>query len=243
MALGLSNSVREINTHDGALLLDIEGRKCVGLTPVALKIWRLSKRQVPLAAIAQSLSAEFHIPLQQAQNDAAEFLDGLSNTGLLQDTPIRRIRRFYMALIRVVRRVFLWLQNFNHQRPPKKRVPILLALIALSACDLLGLSRDFTAMYEFVRGWEKAGRKSDPDTVIRIRRAMAYACVWYPKRVLCLQRSAVLTCLLRWSGVPAEMVMGAQIVPFKAHAWTEIHNSPIDESKDVRKTFLIWERC
>ena len=50
---------------------------------------------------------------------------------------------------------------------------------------------------------------------VAVNRAM----MWYPKQVLCLQRSVVTTCLLRSSGVEAQLVMGAQRTPFKAHPW------------------------
>jgi hypothetical protein len=72
---------------------------------------------------------------------------------------------------------------------------------------------------------------------------MNYACVFYPKHVLCLQRSAVTTCLLRDCGVPAKMVMGAQKVPFKAHAWTEVNCSAVNERRNVQKVYAVWERC
>jgi len=81
------------------------------------------------------------------------------------------------------------------------------------------------------------------DAVERISKAVNYACVAYPKRVLCLQRSAVTTCLLRSWGVPAQMVMGAQKVPFKAHAWTEVDGRAINERREVQKIYGVWERC
>ena len=73
-------------------------------------------------------------------------------------------------------------------------------------------------------------------------KAVNHACVWYPKRVLCLQRSAVTTCVLRNCGVPASMVMGAQTLPFKAHAWTEVDERPIT-NRAVQTIYSVWERC
>jgi hypothetical protein len=49
-------------------------------------------------------------------------------------------------------------------------------------------------------------------------RAVDVACVFYFKRVLCLQRSSATTVLLRRHGWNAEMVIGAQLIPFKSHA-------------------------
>jgi hypothetical protein len=117
------------------------------------------------------------------------------------------------------------------------------ALFGLLAYDLLGLNRNFARMHRLVSGWKVSLKKAAPDTVERVSEAVAYACVVYPKRVLCLQRSAVTTCLMRNCGVPAQMVLGAQSVPFKAHAWTEVGGRAVNERRDVRRIYGVWERC
>src|ERR1700682_1803344 len=55
--------------------------------------------------------------------------------------------------------------------------------------------------------------------------AVDLACVFYFKQVLCLQRSALTTVLLRRHGWRAEMVIGAQVRPPESHAWVEIERS------------------
>lgn len=117
------------------------------------------------------------------------------------------------------------------------------ALLGLLAFDLLGLGRNFARMHRCVSKWPVAAPATERDEVDRVCCAINDACVWYPKRVLCLQRSVVTTCLLRNRGIPAKMVMGAQSLPFKAHAWAEVNDRPINERNDVRKIYAIWERC
>ena len=117
------------------------------------------------------------------------------------------------------------------------------ALLGLLVFDVLGFGSNFARMHRLISRWKVAPRKAPIDTVDRVCEAINYACVWYPKPVLCLQRSAVTTCLLRNCGVPAKMVMGAQSIPFKAHAWTEVDDHPINERRDVRKIYGILERC
>jgi Transglutaminase-like superfamily len=56
-------------------------------------------------------------------------------------------------------------------------------------------------------------------------------------------QAANMACLLRRGGVPASMVMGAQILPFKAHAWTEADGRAINERREVQKIYTPWERC
>jgi len=117
------------------------------------------------------------------------------------------------------------------------------ALIGLLGFDLLGFGRNFARMHRFVRTHRVSSRAVSPDIVDRVCVALNYACVAYPKRVLCLQRSAVTTYLLRSCGVPAQMVIGAQKLPFKAHAWTEVNGRAVNERRDVQKVYGVWERC
>ena len=117
------------------------------------------------------------------------------------------------------------------------------ALMGLLLYDLFLFGRNFRRMRRFVVNWKIANRRAAPDVVDQVCKAVNYACVWYPKHVLCLQRSAVTTCLLRSQGVPAQMVTGAQKAPFKAHAWTEVNGCAINERRDVQRIYGVWERC
>jgi hypothetical protein len=61
--------------------------------------------------------------------------------------------------------------------------------------------------------------------------------MYYPKKAMCLQHSAVVTCLLRRRGVPAEMVLGARAFPPKAHAWAEVMNEVVSDSPRVKAKY------
>lgn len=76
-----------------------------------------------------------------------------------------------------------------------------------------------------------------------ISRAIDLACVFYYKRVLCLQRSAALAVLLRRHGQRAELVIGAQLVPFHSHAWVEVGNQVVNDKPYIGATFQVLERC
>jgi prolyl oligopeptidase len=117
------------------------------------------------------------------------------------------------------------------------------ALSALFAYDVLSKLFDFQTMYKMVRRWSVARGSADQSSVDRVCRAVNYACVWYPKQVLCLQCSFVTTYLLRKQGVPAQMVLGAQKLPFKAHAWVEVHGRAVNERSNVQETYAVWDRC
>lgn len=119
------------------------------------------------------------------------------------------------------------------------------ALFGLLLFDvfLLARSQRLARVHRTVRGWAVANRNAPLGTVEAVCDALNHALIWYPKRVLCLQRSAIATCLLRDQGVPAVMVLGAQKFPFMAHAWVEVDGCPINEKHDVQAKYGVWERC
>src|SRR5258708_2581376 len=117
------------------------------------------------------------------------------------------------------------------------------ALIGLMAFDSLLLVRNFATLHRIVRNWKVSSRKVSLEATDRVCDAVNRACSWYPKRALCLQRSAVTTCLLRNCGVPAALVIGAQKLPFKAHAWVEVDDHAVNERSDVQTIYGVWERC
>ena len=117
------------------------------------------------------------------------------------------------------------------------------ALLTLFAYDALSTVCRFETIYSIVRGWTVARTLSGQDTTNRVCVAVNYACIWYPKQALCLQRSFVTTYLLRKSGIAAHMVLGAQKLPFKAHAWVEVNGQAINERSNVQATYAVWDRC
>jgi len=117
------------------------------------------------------------------------------------------------------------------------------AFLGLLAFDLIGYGRNFAALHRAVRNWPIAKKIIRPEVTDRVCGAVNLACAWYPKHALCLQRSVVTACLLRSYGVPAQMVFGAQKVPFKAHAWVEVNGRAINERSNVQLTYGVWERC
>lgn len=73
--------------------------------------------------------------------------------------------------------------------------------------------------------------------------AIDLACVFYFKRVLCLQRSAATALLLRRHGWRAQMVIGAQVIPFRSHAWVEIQGTIVNDRPYMLEIYQVLERC
>jgi Transglutaminase-like superfamily len=102
---------------------------------------------------------------------------------------------------------------------------------------------DFSALYKSVRNSRATKRVPAPGTVERICAAVDFACIWYWKEVLCLHRSAATACLLKRYGVPAEMVIGAQQIPFKAHAWVEVSGDVVNDKSYTPEMYPVLDRC
>lgn len=104
---------------------------------------------------------------------------------------------------------------------------------------LWGFEQAYAAVLVCKVEWKSV---ATPD-VAGICRAIDLACVFYFKRVQCLQRSAATTVLLRRHGFLAEMVIGAQLLPFQSHAWVEIDGSVVNDKPYVVETFAVLDRC
>ena len=101
---------------------------------------------------------------------------------------------------------------------------------------------NFQLLYRKVRDCALQHRSSAIG-IEQVCRAVDLAAIWYPKRVLCLQRSAVIVCLLRFQGFPAQLVLGAQKLPFKAHAWVEVQGRVVGDRTYVPDIYAVLDRC
>lgn len=101
--------------------------------------------------------------------------------------------------------------------------------------------RDFALLYRKVL--ESPMRANNSFLAEQILTAIDLVCIWYPKHVLCLQRSAATTCLLRRYAIPARMVIGAKQMPFKAHAWVEVDSRVMNDKPYIAEIYAVLDRC
>ena len=120
---------------------------------------------------------------------------------------------------------------------------VLKAYLKLIHFDLYLARKHFAALYNAVRCYPVAKKAPDPGAVEQICAAMDMACIWYWKEALCLQRSAALTCLLKGCGVAAQLVIGAQKMPFKAHAWVEVDGRVVNDKSYTPELYAVLDRC
>jgi Transglutaminase-like superfamily len=105
------------------------------------------------------------------------------------------------------------------------------------------MRRNFGVLYNKVRSCRVTKNSPLPGTAERICASVEKASIWYWKRVLCLQRSAATVCLLRKHGIPAQMVIGAQRLPFKAHAWVEVEGHVVNDKSYTAAIYALLDRC
>ena len=98
------------------------------------------------------------------------------------------------------------------------------------------------SIHRYVRAYKTRlpvdGLRHDSD---KLCSAMDLACAFYPKRTLCLQRSAATLLLLRHHGWNAQLVIGAQTVPFKSHAWVEVNGGVVSDKPYMRQMYQVVE--
>lgn len=120
---------------------------------------------------------------------------------------------------------------------------VLRAYLRLIQFDLYLARGNFQALYDKVRAYPIGKIAISADTTERLCSAVDMACIWYWKEVLCLQRSAATACLLKAHGVPAQMILGAQQMPFKAHAWVEVDGRVVNDKPYMREMYAVLDRC
>jgi len=120
---------------------------------------------------------------------------------------------------------------------------VLKAYWKLIQFDLYLARGNFAAVYDKVHKYPVEKTTPPPDAVERICSAVDMACIWYWKEALCLQRSAATSCLLKSHGIIAQMVIGAQQLPFKAHAWVEVNRRVVNDKAYVPEIYEVLDRC
>lgn len=72
--------------------------------------------------------------------------------------------------------------------------------------------------------------------------AMAAVVPFYWKPIRCLQRSIVMTRLMRRNGIHAQVVIGYRAAPFFGHAWVEVDGRAVGDSPVYGSRLHILQR-
>ena len=128
-------------------------------------------------------------------------------------------------------------------KAPSASFDALFAFAGYAAVDLILAIGGYSRLQRIVRGWPtRRTQRMRPDITAHVCTALDRAALWYPRTRLCLARSAVATCLLRWHGLPGQMIVGASLMPFRAHAWVELDGEVIADTSSVQRRYAVLDR-
>lgn len=241
-----SPNVYSFTDKDGTTILHVERDKMYSVIGVGSLIWSKIKAQsagVGDDIISASLAGEFqNIPRQQIERDVARTLRNFQTHGFVQTGESRR-DGLAQTLRDQILNGFLWAARAATHLLLKLRLYTIAAFLGLAAINLILKLVSFRAFYQIVKRWPTSRSCVGFDATRLVREAVDRATVLYPKQAMCLQRSAVATCLLRSCGSPAEMVIGCRKIPFKSHAWAELFGQVVNDRPKVQELYRVLDRC
>jgi hypothetical protein len=242
------------------VLLSIAQDSVCKLNGVGALTWMIleeTREGLSLEEIVGALEREFEeinaegevlydVSHEQLKTDTARFLKKMVTIGLLQQSYDSR-RKYYSISSDVTSTTSApateteqpnLAGNEITEELSFSRRETFTAFAGLLAFDLLLRFGGFQRLIQRVARWPIAEpRTVDREICRRVRGMVDRAQMYYPKKAMCLQHSAVVTCLLRRRGVPAEMVLAAQTFPPKAHAWAEVGGEVVSDSPLVKTRY------
>jgi len=253
--------------RDGSVVLSTASDRIFKLNGVGALTWTVleqSAKALNVDEVVDELHRQFEdinrdgemryeISRAQLGTDTSRFLKSLADAGLVQVLIDSNGRETYAiregvcgttstSLAEVTDTSSITsLRDTSKIRPGK--LESVIAFGGLVAFDLLLRFRGFEALIKRVEAWPIAEpHTTDPNICRRVCAAVNRAQVYYPKKAMCLQHSAVVTCLLRRKAVPAQMVLAAQEFPPKAHAWVEVAGAVVNDFKQVKTRYRELKR-
>jgi hypothetical protein len=231
-------SVYLITSQDGGALFDLDNDEFLTLNRVAARMWTLICAGNTESEVAQFIANECDVDQELVAEDLRNVLRNAAERGIIPGC-VQHRNDGPVVTSAASRPTFPWYgQDAGAPRPQPKGATVIRAFLALALFDLILSTRSLKALCRAVSK-RPVGRRNldDPDLIGRICTAVERACVWYPRRAVCLQRSAVTACLLRMFGVPAEMVVAAKVMPTLAHAWVEVDGCVVNDFPKVKNFY------
>jgi hypothetical protein len=246
--------------RDGSIVLSIAEDRVCRLNGVGALTWMVMEdipASLSVDEIVRALEQQFEainaegelcyeVSHEQLRSDTELFLRKMASMGLVAVSQDSRGQKFYAVKDDVSATTsapapadpFQEIAAEVDQNTRVTKRETFTAFVGLFAFDLLVKFAGFEALIKRVESWPTAEpRKTDREICRRVRATVDRAQMYYPKKAMCLQHSAVVTCLLRRRGVPAEMVLGARAFPPKAHAWAEVMNEVVSDSPRVKAKY------
>jgi hypothetical protein len=227
-----------LTSDDGCVLLDIENDRVLKLNSVAAEMWTMLSIGQTESQIAVALSQKYQVSEERVAADVVALARRIAELGVARDsifTPAPETDHQSSS----PNPSFPWYGQVSSYSGPNPTITMVVAaFLGLAIFDAILSLLSLKSMCSCVRLWPvKRSGFAGSSVAGQVCEAVHRACVWYPKRTLCLQRSAVTTCLLRTFGISARMMIGVRSMPFLAHAWVEADGSVINDWPRVKKFY------
>jgi len=227
-----------LTSDDGCVLLDIENDRVLKLNSMAAEMWTMLSIGHTESQIAVALSRKYQVSEERVATDVVALTRRIGELGIARDsifTPAPETDHQRSS----PHPSFPWYGQVSSYSGPNPTITMVVAaFLGLAIFDAILSLLSLKSMCSCVRLWPvKRSGLTGSSVTGQVCEAVHRACVWYPKRTLCLQRSAVTTCLLRTFGISARMMIGVRSMPFLAHAWVEADGSVINDWPRVRKFY------
>lgn len=240
----VSPNVCSISDADGSTILDIEHDKIYSVIGVGSLIWAklaMANRGLMSHSIVDDLSEHFlDVSRQTIEADVSKLLANFRSKGIIiegETTPSLRtslsqpVNRGLTLLARSCSRLLFRLRLYGFT-----------AFAGIATVNLVLRLLGFQRLCEGVKSWPVSDHIAERDAQECVCAAVKKAASWYPRQSMCLQRSAIATCMLRQSGIAADLVIGCRKIPFGAHAWVEVDGEVVNDKKQVQEFYKVLSR-
>lgn len=231
-----SSSLRLVSSADGHLLLDIEHDRILKLNSVGAEIWTLLAEGASEQQIVDQLSRRYRVNEQTIAKDVSALLVRLQQLAI-SPACSTAAERMAATAKDTGQLSYPWYGQPDVTKPLPRALTVIWAFVGLFFFDLILRLFSLKVLCWCVKTCPTIRRMFDASTPGKICSAVEQATVWYPKQAVCFQRSAVTTCLLRFYGVKARMMIGIRPLPLQAHSWVEISDAVVNDWRRVSQVY------
>lgn len=239
----VSPNIYSTSDEDGSTILDVANDKIYSLIGVSSLIWAklaASSRGLMLHNIVDYVSDRFQeVPRQTIETDAAKLLESLRTKEIITAGAKTSFRS---SVYKPLSRSLILVARASANVLLRLRLHTFTAFLGIASVNLVLRVLGFQMLCEAIKAWPTNDRSVIPDAKLKVCEAVKKAASWYPRQSMCLQRSAVTTCLLRQSSVAAELVIGCRKIPFGAHAWVEVAGEIANDKRQVQEFYKVLSR-
>lgn len=231
-----------MTSRDGGVLFDLEHDRLLKLNVVGVEMWTALIGGATEAQVTAAIAQRYGVAPAQVTHDLRDLLRRAAELGLVPARTLLAATGDGFPAPPSKPSFPCYGQDAAFRPVPRSSV-VAAAFLGLALFDLVLKLQSLRGLVSWVRAWPVKNCPARTDQIAPLCSGVDRACVCYPKKALCLQRSAVTTCILRSRGIAARMVVGVRPMPFAAHAWVEVEGAVINDWPLVKKFYNLLTTC